>query len=271
MESYTHLGDHVGVRTPSAGPRRSRRPESAERPIERIRPIETVREAEAPEAVIDVVPRERSDQVNRAVNLTIGLIALVVLTPLFVLIAIAIKLSSRGPIFYTQTRVGIDRRGRRELAIRERRLQDLGGAAFTIYKFRSMYVNAEGKSGAVWATVNDPRVTPLGRFMRKFRIDEWPQAINVVKGDMNIVGPRPERPSIVARLREDIREYPLRQRVKPGITGLAQINLTYDSCLDDVRAKVKYDLEYLRRQCLAEDLKIMAKTVPTMVLKIRGW
>jgi lipopolysaccharide/colanic/teichoic acid biosynthesis glycosyltransferase len=208
---------------------------------------------------------------NRAVNLVLGGIALAVLSPFFVLVAIAIKLSSRGPIFYTQTRVGIDRRGRRELAIRERRLQDLGGAAFTIYKFRSMYVNAEGKSGAVWATVNDPRVTPLGRFMRKFRVDEWPQLINVVNGDMNLVGPRPERPSIVARLREDIREYPLRQRVKPGITGLAQINLSYDSCIDDVRAKVRYDLEYLRRQSLAEDLLIMAKTVPTMVLKVRGW
>ena len=134
-----------------------------------------------------------------------------------------------------------------------------------------MYVNAEGKSGAVWATINDPRVTPLGRFMRKFRIDEWPQLINVVRGDMNLVGPRPERPSIVARLREDIREYPLRQRVKPGITGLAQINLSYDSCLEDVRAKVRYDLEYLKKQSLAQDLAIMAKTVPTMVLKIRGW
>jgi lipopolysaccharide/colanic/teichoic acid biosynthesis glycosyltransferase len=271
MESYTHLGDHVSVRASSTGTRRSRRPDPAERPIERVRPIETVREVEAPEAVVDVIPRERSDRLNRAVNLTIGLLTLIVLSPLFVLVAIAIKLTSRGPIFYTQTRVGIDRRGRRELAIRERRLQDLGGAAFTIYKFRSMYVNAEGKSGAVWATVNDPRVTPIGRFMRKFRIDELPQAINVIKGDMNVVGPRPERPSIVARLREDIREYPQRQRVKPGITGLAQINQNYDSCLDDVRMKVKYDLEYIRTQSLAQDLTIMVKTVPTMVLKVRGW
>lgn len=270
MESYTHLADHVAVRTPSTG-RRSRRPEVADRQIERVRPIETVREVETAEPVVDVVPRERSDRLNRAVNLTIGVVALILLSPVFILAAIAIKLTSRGPIFYTQTRVGIDRRGRRELAIRERRLQDLGGAAFTIYKFRSMYVNAEGKSGAVWATVNDPRVTPLGRFMRKFRIDELPQLINVINGDMNIVGPRPERPSIVARLREDIREYPLRQRVKPGITGLAQINLTYDSCLEDVRAKVRYDLEYIKRQSMAEDLLIMAKTVPTMVLKIRGW
>jgi len=249
MESYPHLADHVSVRVPTTGPRRTRRPEPVDgRAIERTRQIETVREIEAQEPLIDIVPRERSDRLNRVVNLTLGVIALAILSPFFVLVAIAIKLTSRGPIFYTQTRVGIDRRGRRELAIRERRLQDLGGAAFTIYKFRSMYVNAEGKSGAVWATVNDPRATPLGRFMRKFRIDEWPQLINVVRGDMNIVGPRPERPSIVARLREDIREYPMRQRVKPGITGLAQINLSYDSCLEDVRAKVRFDLEYLKRQ-----------------------
>jgi lipopolysaccharide/colanic/teichoic acid biosynthesis glycosyltransferase len=274
MESYTHLADHVSVRAPtSPGSRRSRRPETSDgRPIERPRAIETVRDADAAtDQLVEVVPRERSDRLNRAVNLTLASMALVVLAPLFVLVAVAIKLTSRGPIFYTQTRVGLDRRGRRELAIRERRLQDLGGAAFTIYKFRSMYVNAEGKSGAVWATVNDPRVTPLGRFMRKFRIDELPQLINVVKGDMNIVGPRPERPSIVARLREDIREYPLRQRVKPGITGLAQIHLSYDSCLEDVRAKVRYDLEYLRRQSLTEDVAIMLKTIPTMMLKIRGW
>jgi lipopolysaccharide/colanic/teichoic acid biosynthesis glycosyltransferase len=274
MESYTHLADHVSVRVPNTttGTRRSRKMEPMDgRSLERARPIETVREVEAVEPVIDVVPRERSDRLTRAMNLTLGTIALVFTAPLFVLAAIAIKLTSRGPIFYTQTRVGIDRRARRELAIRERRLQDLGGAAFTIYKFRSMYVNAEGKSGAVWATVNDPRVTPLGRFMRTFRIDELPQLINVVKGDMNIVGPRPERPSIVARLREDIREYPMRQRVKPGITGLAQINLSYDSSLEDVRAKVRYDLEYIRTQSMAEDLMIMAKTVPTMVLKVRGW
>jgi lipopolysaccharide/colanic/teichoic acid biosynthesis glycosyltransferase len=272
MESYTHLADHVSVRSTGAGTRRSRKTEGADgRHVERTRSIETVRDVETADSVVDVIPRERSDRLNRAVNLTLGIVALAVLSPLFILAAIVIKLTSRGPIFYTQTRVGIDRRGRRELAIRERRLQDLGGAAFTIYKFRSMYVNAEGKSGAVWATVNDPRVTPLGRFMRKFRIDEWPQLINVIRGDMNIVGPRPERPSIVARLREDIREYPLRQRVKPGITGLAQINLTYDSCLEDVRAKVRYDLEYLKRQSLAQDVMIMVKTVPTMVLKIRGW
>ena len=132
MESYTHLADHVSVRSQGVGTRRSRRPETADgRPIERARAIETVRDVE-PEAPIDVFPRERSDRVKRAVNLTLGIVALVLLSPLFILVAVAIKLTSRGPIFYTQTRVGIDRRGRRELAIRERRLQDLGGAAFTI-------------------------------------------------------------------------------------------------------------------------------------------
>jgi lipopolysaccharide/colanic/teichoic acid biosynthesis glycosyltransferase len=275
MESVPHAVDGLGVRVPAATPtgRRSRRtdvPEST-RAAERARAIDSARDAEAAVAGFEIVPRARSEVINRAVNVTLGVVGLVILSPLLVLIALAVKLTSRGPIFYTQTRVGIDRRWKRTLAMHEKRVQDLGGAAFTIYKFRTMYVDAESKSGAVWATANDPRVTPLGRFMRQFRLDEFPQLINVVRGDMNIVGPRPERPSIVARLREDIREYPYRQRVKPGITGLAQINQQYDSCLDDVRAKVRYDLEYLRRQSLAEDFKIMLRTVPSVILKTRGW
>src|SRR4030095_1918075 len=121
MESYTHLADHVSVRVPGTGARRTRRPEPADgRPIERTRSIETVREVDVAEPFIDVIPHERSDRLNRAVNLTLGTIALAVLSAFFVIAAIAIKLTSRGPIFYTQTRVGIDRRGRRELAIRER-------------------------------------------------------------------------------------------------------------------------------------------------------
>ena len=275
MESVPHAVDGPGVRSPAAPPigRRSRRTDGPEstRAIDRARAIETVWDAEATLAALEVVPRTRSEAINRAVNVALGVVGLVLLSPLLILIALAVKLTSRGPIFYTQTRVGIDRRWKRTLAMHEKRVQDLGGAAFTIYKFRTMYVNAESKSGAVWATANDPRVTPLGRFMRKFRLDEFPQLINVVRGDMNIVGPRPERPSIVARLREDIREYPYRQRVKPGITGLAQINQSYDSCLDDVRAKVRFDLEYLRRQSLAEDFKIMLRTVPSVILKTRGW
>jgi len=140
-----------------------------------------------------------------------------------------------------------------------------------IYKFRTMYVGAEHPNRAVWATREDARITPVGRIMRKLRIDELPQLFNVLKGDMDIVGPRPERPSIFSRLRHLIADYPLRQRTRPGITGWAQINQCYDTCLDDVRRKLRYDLEYLlQRQGIREDLRIMAKTLAVMLRK-GGW
>jgi lipopolysaccharide/colanic/teichoic acid biosynthesis glycosyltransferase len=134
-----------------------------------------------------------------------------------------------------------------------------------------MRVDAERKSGAVWAQENDPRVTTLGKYLRKFRVDEVPQFWNVIRGDMNMVGPRPERPSIVARLRDDIAEYQFRHRVKPGLTGLAQINQKYDACLEDVRGKVNWDLQYLRTQSFWTDVKIMLQTVPSVLMKFRGW
>jgi len=185
--------------------------------------------------------------------------------------AIVIRLTSRGPVLYTQTRVGLDRRWNRTRALNERRSEDLGGTPFTIYKFRSMRLDAEANGQAVWATRNDDRVTGVGKFLRTTRVDELPQLFNVIRGDMNIVGPRPERPSIFVRLREQIAEYPVRQRVKPGITGLAQVSNPYDTCLDDVRRKVQSDIEYMRRQSLAEDLLIMARTVPVMLFRIGGW
>jgi len=275
MESIPTVADQLTARVPTPPTRPVRRASAPSvdtgRFLDRPRHIDTVRDGDAAAVVENIAPAPRSDRLNRGVNLVLAVIGIVLLAPVLLLLALAVKLTSRGPIFYTQTRVGIDRRWRRTLAMHERRLQDLGGAAFTIYKFRSMYINAEGPGGAVWATVNDPRVTPIGRVIRKFRLDELPQLINVVKGDMNIVGPRPERPLIVARLRQDIPEYPMRHRVKPGITGLAQINRAYDSCLDDVREKVRYDLQYLRTQSMAEDVKIMLKTMPTVLLKIRGW
>jgi len=117
----------------------------------------------------------------------------------------------------------------------------------------------------VWATKGDQRVTPIGRIMRKCRVDELPQLLNVIRGEMNVVGPRPERPSIFARLSEDIEEYSIRQRAKPGITGLAQISHGYDRTIDDVRKKVHYDLQYLQRQSLAADVSIMARTLPVML------
>jgi lipopolysaccharide/colanic/teichoic acid biosynthesis glycosyltransferase len=215
----------------------------------------------------EVVPAERSEHVSRALNVTVSLVAMILLAPVFVIVAILVKLSSRGPIFYTQQRVGIDRRWARTRAIHDRRAEDLGGSVFTIYKFRSMYTDAEAGSGAVWATKRDDRVTPFGRIMRQTRLDELPQLLNVLKGDMNVVGPRPERPSIFVRLRNDIEDYPIRQRAKPGITGWAQINQPYDSCIEDVRRKVQYDIEYLQRQSAWEDVKIMAKTIPVIVFR----
>jgi lipopolysaccharide/colanic/teichoic acid biosynthesis glycosyltransferase len=134
-----------------------------------------------------------------------------------------------------------------------------------------MRVDAEQHSGAVWAQQQDPRVTPVGRLLRQYRLDELPQLLNVVKGDMNIVGPRPERPTIFAELREHISEYPLRQRAKPGITGLAQINHHYDRSIEDVRTKVSYDLAYIQSQSLAGDLRIMLQTIPTILFRRGGW
>jgi lipopolysaccharide/colanic/teichoic acid biosynthesis glycosyltransferase len=180
-------------------------------------------------------------------------------------------ISSPGPILYTQVRVGHNRRTPLDANQNHRRLLDHGGQLFTIYKFRTMRVDAEHQSGAVWAQQSDPRVTPIGRLLRQYRLDELPQLINVLKGDMNVVGPRPERPTIFAELREHIAEYPLRQRTRPGITGLAQINHHYDRSLEDVRTKVHYDLEYIRRQSVAEDVRIMLMTVPVILLRRGGW
>jgi lipopolysaccharide/colanic/teichoic acid biosynthesis glycosyltransferase len=212
-------------------------------------------------------PATRSEIAARTLNIVVAAIALLILAPVCVLVALAVKLTSRGPVFYTQTRVGLDRRWTRTRALNERRVEDLGGQPFTILKFRSMTVDAEANGQAVWATKHDARVTAVGSVLRKTRLDEIPQLINVLRGEMNIVGPRPERPSIVVRLRESIPEYPFRHRVKPGITGWAQINHNYDSCLEDVKTKVRYDLEYIRGQGILFDLKIMVMTLPVMMFR----
>jgi lipopolysaccharide/colanic/teichoic acid biosynthesis glycosyltransferase len=235
-------------------------------------PLTTTREAPpfaipSETVVAEVEPAELSERLSRALNLVVSGIALLLLAPVCVLVAIAVRLTSPGPVFYTQTRVGVDRRWNRTRPLNERRVEDLGGQPFTILKFRSMRVNAEANGQAVWATKHDARVTPVGRVLRKTRLDEIPQLINVLRGDMNIVGPRPERPSIVVRLRTEIPEYPQRHRVKPGITGWAQINHPYDSCIEDVRKKVRYDLEYIGQRSLWFDLKIMLLTLPVMMFR----
>jgi lipopolysaccharide/colanic/teichoic acid biosynthesis glycosyltransferase len=246
------------------------------RPSDVPRTIERPRSREGPanysgQAVPEVIPRSRNETVNRVINVLVAGVGLLLALPILVVAAVLIKLTSRGPILYTQTRVGVDRRWRETLAMNERRGDDLGGRVFTIFKLRTMHINAERLSGAVWAQVNDPRVTRLGRFLRKYRIDEIPQLWNVLRGDMNIVGPRPERPSIAARLRQDVAAYRFRNRVKPGLTGLAQINQHYDSCIEDVREKVRWDLQYLQTQSAWLDLKIMLRTVPSVLLKFQGW
>ncbi len=212
----------------------------------------------------------RAERVTRLVNTTIALLGLVLLFPVLLLIAFLVWIDSPGPVLYTQVRVGLDRRLPTDASQNHRRERNHGGCLFTIYKFRTMRVDAE-QNGAVWAQQSDPRVTPIGRLLRQYRLDELPQLFNVLRGDMNIVGPRPERPTIFAELREHIAEYPLRQRARPGITGLAQINHHYDRSLEDVRKKVQYDLEYIRRQSVTEDVRIMLKTVPVILRKRGGW
>jgi lipopolysaccharide/colanic/teichoic acid biosynthesis glycosyltransferase len=217
------------------------------------------------------VEEEADVSAHRVMNVIIAGLALFIALPLLLMIAVAIKLTSRGSVLYTQERIGLDRRTAGKDTDHPRRTRDLGGRPFTMYKFRTMRVDAERATGAVWATQNDPRITPVGRFLRQYRLDEIPQLLNVMRGEMNIVGPRPERPTIFAELREHIAEYPLRQRAKPGITGLAQIHHHYDRSVDDVRTKVRYDLEYIRRRSLGQDIRIMLQTIPVIFLRRGGW
>ena len=215
-------------------------------------------------------PRDRERGARRWLNVIVAAFGLVVTFPLMLIIAALIKLTSRGPVLFTQTRVGLDRRALSGAGGNTRRHTDLGGTPFTMYKFRTMRP-ADETSPQVWAQPEDARVTPLGAVLRKFRLDELPQLFNVLRGDMNIVGPRPEQPTIFVYLREQVEGYQRRQRVRPGITGWAQINQGYDTSVDDVRRKVRFDLEYIRRQSALEDLRIMARTVPVMLGRRGAW
>jgi exopolysaccharide biosynthesis polyprenyl glycosylphosphotransferase len=178
-----------------------------------------------------------------------GVAALAGSLPVLLAVAIAVKLSSKGPIFYRQRRVG------------------LNGRVFTLYKFRSMYADAEHRTGAVWAVKDDPRITSVGRVLRKFRLDELPQFFNVVLGDMAIVGPRPERPEFVEQLAARIPYYRQRLAVKPGITGWAQINHKYGDSELDATLKLEYDLYYIKHIALALDFYIIFHTLKVMVLQ----
>lgn len=181
-------------------------------------------------------------------SFVIALFATILTLPIMLLVAVIVRVSSTGPVFYRQVRVGRD------------------GEPFTLYKFRSMYVNAEAKTGAVWAIKDDPRVTPAGRWLRKLRLDELPQLLNVVRGEMSIVGPRPERPEFVETLTEKIPYYRQRHCVKPGITGWAQINLKYGDSLEDTIKKLEYDLFYIKNLAASLDAYIIFHTMKVMLL-----
>ena len=214
--------------------------------------------------------RRTGDDVRRVINFVVALALIALSAPVMLMIAVLVRVTSRGPVIYKQPRVGLDRRRDRGAGpLNPNRVTDMGGRIFTIYKFRTMHVSGPDQPQK-WASAHDDRITPIGRVLRSFRLDELPQLFNVLKGDMNIVGPRPEQPQIFADLREDVRHYPTRQRVLPGITGLAQVSLPYDTDILDVKRKVKLDLEYIRRRSPGEDLLIMAKTMPVMMLR-KGW
>ncbi|MGH7741926.1 MAG: sugar transferase [Candidatus Eiseniibacteriota bacterium] len=198
---------------------------------------------------------------ERAFDIVLASTALVVLTPLLFTVALAIRLDSRGPILYRQWRVGLDRRRRRRpYAGTERRREHGFGQPFEIFKFRSMVVDAEKNTGPVWASKRDPRTTRVGAFLRRTHLDEFPQFINVLRGNMTLVGPRPERPELVRELVEDIPDYAVRSRVLPGITGLAQLENGYDDSLDSARRKVALDISYIRRRNLGFDGQILVAT-----------
>lgn len=185
--------------------------------------------------------------VKRLIDIGASLSALVVLSPLLLIIAAAIKLDSKGPALYRQERVGYR------------------GARFRLWKFRSMVTDAEKHSGPVWAGKNDDRITRVGRIIRKMRMDELPQLYNILRGDMSLVGPRPEREFFVEQLKMKIPYYSLRLKVKPGLTGWAQIKHNYDRSLDDVREKLKYDLYYIENMSLSMDFKILLATVYVVI------
>jgi lipopolysaccharide/colanic/teichoic acid biosynthesis glycosyltransferase len=227
-----------------------------------VNPYVRVRNLPVPQLV---AARPIDDSRLQLLNLAVAALGIILAAPLMLAIAIAVKLTSRGPVIYRQTRVGVDRRGRRGAEHAARRTNDVGGRPFTMYKFRTM--RFDWGSSQVWAGPDDDRVTAVGRFLRLYRLDELPQLFNVLAGDMHVVGPRPEQPALFARLRAEIDGYPSRQGVPPGITGWAQINLAYDDSVDDVRKKLGYDLEYIGRRSPLEDLRIMAGTVPVMLGK----
>jgi exopolysaccharide biosynthesis polyprenyl glycosylphosphotransferase len=196
--------------------------------------------------LIDIMPElmpEWEKKLKRISDVVISLIILIITFPLNVLVSIFIKLDSTGPVLFRQDRIGMNNK------------------IFRIYKFRSMFLDAEKHTGPVWSRKDDPRVTRVGRILRKLRIDEIPQFYNVLKGEMSLVGPRPERPYFVDMLAEQLPYYRRRLKVRPGITGWAQVKHKYDESIEDVKVKLRYDLFYIENMSFRMDIKILARTI----------
>lgn len=196
--------------------------------------------------LIDINPQLMTDwerAAKRIIDIAVSFLMLVASIPITVATAIAIKIESDGPVIYKQERSG------------------LNGKVFKVYKFRSMYQDAEKRTGPVWSQKDDPRITRVGRFIRRVRIDELPQIWNVFKGEMSLVGPRPERPFFVEQLAKEIPYYKRRLRVRPGITGWAQVKHKYDESVEDVKTKLQFDLFYIENMSLKTDIKILFRTV----------
>jgi sugar transferase (PEP-CTERM system associated) len=186
---------------------------------------------------------------KRVIDVTLALIGIAIAAPIMLLVAALVRLTSSGPVLYRQDRVG------------------LNGKVFTVHKFRTMRQDAEAGTGPVWSQANDSRITTLGRFLRRTRLDEMPQLWNVVRGDMSFVGPRPERPSFVEQLTATIPFYGQRHVVKPGITGWAQIRYTYGASVEDAIEKLQYDLYYIKNLSIAFDAVIVLETIKTVILR----
>jgi lipopolysaccharide/colanic/teichoic acid biosynthesis glycosyltransferase len=255
-------------------------------------PLQDVVDFAAPEALPDVpwltrlsLTRQRVNvqclspgerRLKRCLDLVAAVTLLVLLFPVMLLTALAVRLTSRGPVIFRQTRVGLNLRARpdrrqeraapppdvpeRRSPGNDRRQQRTYGRHFTLYKFRTMRVDAEAR-GAQFAVKGDPRVTPIGRFLRKTRLDELPQLWNVIKGEMSLVGPRPERPEFIEQLSDQIPDYLARLGLQPGLTGVAQVVNGYDNNIESFRRKVAFDLLYLQNCCVWNDLKILLRTV----------
>jgi sugar transferase (PEP-CTERM system associated) len=187
------------------------------------------------------------DLLKRVLDLAAGMIGLAASMPIMIVVSLVVRLESKGPIIFRQTRVG--------------RM----GKCFEVLKFRSMNVDAEKSNGAQWASENDPRVTRIGRFLRKYRLDELPQFVNVIRGEMSFVGPRPERPCFVEELRKTIPYYDERHSVRPGVTGWAQVQYAYGASIEDAFNKLEYDLFYLQNMSLTFDLAIIFQTIRIVI------